>query len=291
MKSGFVSIVGRPNVGKSSILNKILKQKVAIISDVPGTTRNNIQGIYNTKDTQIVFIDTPGIHKPKDRLGRRLNRESYNSYKEADIILFTIDSSSELGRGDEFIIDTLKNVNIPVILVLNKIDKIKEDDLILKILEYRDLYPFSEIVPVSALKDDNVERLISVIKTYLPDNIKYYEDDLITTQSTEFLVSEIVREKVFLNAFEEVPHSLTCKTIILEKDKNITNIKVDIVVDRESIKGIIIGKNGSMVKNIGILARKDIEELLNSKVYLELNVRVVKKWRDQEKYLKELIEG
>ncbi len=287
MKSGFVSLVGRPNVGKSTLLNSIVGKKVAITSNKPQTTRNIIEGIYNDKDTQIVFVDTPGIHKPKYKLGKYLNKQAYYSINDVDIVVLLVDGSEELGKGDLYIIEKLKEINKPVILVINKIDKIKKEDILLKIAEYKDLYPFKEIVPLSALKKDNIKTLVDVLTKYLPDNIKYFDDDTYTNKQLEFLVSEIVREKVFNLTKEEVPHSVTCVVEQIKKEKNNYSINVAIIVDRDSLKKIIIGKQGNMIKEIGIEARKDLEELLENKVYLELFVKTIKDWRDKEKYLQE----
>ncbi len=287
MKSGFVSLVGRPNVGKSTLLNSIIGKKVAITSNKPQTTRNIIEGIYNDKDTQIVFVDTPGIHKPKYKLGKYLNKQAYYSINDVDIVVLLVDCSEELGKGDLYIIEKLKEINKPVILVINKIDKIKKEDILLKIAEYKDLYPFKEIVPLSALKKDNIKTLVDILTKYLPDNIKYFDDDTYTNKQLEFLVSEIVREKVFNLTKEEVPHSVTCVVEQIKKEKNNYSINVAIIVDRDSLKKIIIGKQGNMIKEIGIEARKDLEELLENKVYLELFVKTIKDWRDKEKYLQE----
>ncbi len=288
MRSGFVSIVGRPNTGKSTLLNAIVNAKLAITSDVPGTTRNTIEGIYNEKDVQIIFIDTPGIHKPQNKLGRILNRESYTALRDVDVILFLVDASDTYGKGDEYILRSLKLSNVPVVLVLNKIDKISNEALVAKINEYKDLFTFSDIVPVSALKDDNIEELISVVKTYLKDNIRYYQEDQITNLSPKFMISEVVREKVLRLTDDEVPHSVTCVTTHYEVKKDIVEVYVDIIVDRDSLKKIIIGKGGSMLKEIGTEARKDIETMFDKKVYLELYCKTVPKWRDREALLKDL---
>lgn len=288
MKSGFVSLVGRPNVGKSTLLNSILHTKVAITSSKPQTTRNVIQGIYNDEETQIVFVDTPGIHKPNHKLGKILNEGAYYSINDVDIICFLVDAIKGLGPGDKYIIEKFKEINKPVILVINKIDGLSSDEIFNKILEYKDLYAWNEIVPISALKNRNTDELIKVLKKYLPDNIKYFEDNMITNKSTSFMISELVREKVFNLTHEEVPHSVTCITENIIKDKNKRIINVAIIVDRDSLKKIIIGKNGEMLKKIGTSARHDIEKLLGTKVYLELYVKTIKKWRDKEKYLNEL---
>lgn len=287
MKSGFISLVGRPNVGKSTLLNDILKKKVSIVSSKPQTTRNMVQGIYNDDDTQIVFVDTPGIHKPNHKLGKVLNKGAYQSFDDVDVVAFLVDGKMGLGKGDKYIIERLKTLDKPVILVINKIDGLSNDKIISLISEYKDLYKWSEIVPVSAMKDKNVDELIKVFKKYLPDEVKYYDDNVVTNRSDEFMISELVREKVFLLTEEEIPHSVTCITerIIKDKDKYIINAAV--IVDRDSLKKIIIGKNGSMIKKIGMMAREDIENYLSSRVYLELYVKAIPKWRDREKYLTE----
>ncbi len=287
MRSGFVTLVGRPNVGKSTLLNSIIGTKVAITSNKPQTTRNVIQGIYNEDDTQIIFVDTPGIHKPNHKLGTYLNKQAYTSINDVDVILFLVSAKEELGSGDKFVLEKIKEANVPVILVINKIDGLSKDEIFNKINEYKDLYEFNDIVPVSALKKSNTSELIKVIKTYLTDEIKYYDDSFITNKPITFTISEIVREKVFNLTNDEVPHSLTCIVENMEKNNNAYHINVAIIVDRDSLKKIIIGKQGSMVKEIGIRARKELEEVLGKKVYLEIFVKVIKKWRDKEKYLQE----
>ena len=288
MKSGFVSLIGRPNTGKSTLLNSILKEKVAIISNKPQTTRNLVQGIYNEDDTQIVFVDTPGIHKPIDKLGTALNAQAYYSINDVDILLLVVDASVPYGKGDQFIINKLENVDKPVFLILNKIDKLTNDQILLKINEYKDLYEFAEIIPLSALKDDNIDRLISVLKKYLPDNVKYFMDDEKTTQELDFRLSEIVREKIFIHTNEEVPHSISCKLVGYEENSKIAKVYIDIIVDRDSLRKIIIGANGNMIKLIGREARIDMEGILGKKVYLELYCKTIKKWREKEKYIKDL---
>lgn len=288
MKSGFVSLVGRPNVGKSTLLNSILERKIAITSNKPQTTRNVIQGIYNEEDVQIVFVDTPGIHKPNLKLGKILNEGAYYSINDVDVICFLVNAKEKLGTGDKFVLEKIKEANKPVILVINKIDGLSNDDIFKKILEYKDLFDFKEIVPISALKGRNVTELIKVIKQYLPDNIQYFDKDTLTNKSNAFMISELVREKILNLTHEEVPHSITCVTenIIKDKDKRIINVAI--IVDRDSLKKIIIGKNGEMLKRIGTLARYDIENLLGANVYLQLYVKTMKNWRDKEKYLHEL---
>ena len=288
MKSGFVSIIGRPNVGKSSLINSIINKKVAITSDVSGTTRNIIQGIYNEAGYQIVFVDTPGIHKPIGKLGKVLNKQAYALTKDVDLILFVVDVASGIGKGDRYILETLKDSSVPVILVLNKIDQISNAKLLKTIDEYKDIYPFVEIVPTSALKNDNITHLINVIKNYLHDDVQYFPEEYWTSSSLKFMVSEIVREKLLHLTEDEIPHSITCYTIKYEENKDIVNISVDIIVDRDYIKKIVIGANGSRLKQVGTLARRDIEELVGKKVYLELFVKTLKDWRDKEKYLIDL---
>ena len=288
MKSGFVSLIGRPNTGKSTLLNTILKEKVAIISNKPQTTRNLVQGIYNEDDTQIVFVDTPGIHKPIDKLGVALNAQAYYSINDVYVLLLVVDASVPYGKGDQFIINKLENVDKPVFLILNKIDKLTNDQILLKINEYKDLYEFAEIIPLSALKDDNIDRLINVLKKYLPDNVKYFMDDEKTTQELDFRLSEIVREKIFIHTNEEVPHSISCKLVGYEENSKIAKVYIDIIVDRDSLRKIIIGANGNMIKLIGREARIDMEGILGKKVYLELYCKTIKKWREKEKYIKDL---
>ena len=288
MKSGFIGLIGRPNVGKSSLVNAVIGHKVAITSDKPQTTRNVIQGIRTDEDSQMVFVDTPGIHKPKNKLGRILNKEAYYSLEDVDVILFLVDITESLGKGDKFVIDVLKNANVPVILVINKIDKVPREEILKKIDEYKDLYNFDEIIPISAKKMDNVDRLINVLKSKLTDNIKYYDEDMYTDKPVNFMVSELIRKKILDLTFEEVPHSVSVIVDAMEYSANSVNIQATIVVDRENLKAILVGKNGSMIKEIGTRARMEIELLLNKKVYLELFVKVIPKWRDREKFLNEI---
>lgn len=287
MRSGFVSIIGRPNVGKSTLLNNIVNYHVAITSDKAGTTRNIIEGIYNDLESQIVFVDTPGINKPIDRLGKVLNKQSQSQQKEVDCILMVVDAKGGLGRGDKEIIKSL-NEDIPTILVLNKIDGLKKDEIIQRIVMYKDLFNFSEIVPVSARSGENVKTLIEVVKNYLTDDIKYFKDDAITSSSIRFMIAEYVREKLFNHLEQEIPHAITCVTTSFEEKEKIVNVNVDIIVDRESLKKIIIGHNGEMLKNVGMESRKDIEKLVDKKVYLELYVKCIPNWRDKEFVLKDL---
>lgn len=287
MKVGVISLVGRPNAGKSTLLNSIIKEKVSITSDKPQTTRNNIQGIYNDEESQIVFIDTPGVHKPVNKLGKFLNNETYSAF-DTDIILFLVDSSKPFGKGDEFILNKIKEYDSKVFLVLSKIDKVKKDELYDLIMSYKDKYDFDEIIPVSSIKDNNVDELLDVIKSYLKEGTPYYANDLYTDQSVKFMVSEIIREKIFRKTDKEIPYSTT--VIIENYDENKSRVVINacIVVERDAIKKIIVGKSGSMIKEIGINAREDIEKLVGKKVDLELFVKTVNNWRDKDKLLAEL---
>lgn len=287
MKSGFVSIVGRPNVGKSTLLNKLLNKKIAITSDKVGTTRNMIYGVYNEDDTQIVFVDTPGINKATSKLGEVLNKTAYSSF-ENDLVLFLVDIASGFGPNDNKILNRLKEDKKQVILVLTKVDLIKKEKLFEEINKLKDLYDFLDIVPISSVKNINISELIQVIKKYLPDNIKYFDDDVITNVSERFLISEIIREKVLNLTREEVPHAVTCLVENMEFKKDKCYINAVIVVDRDNLKGIIIGKNGQMLKKIGSLARQEIEVLLDKKVYLELFVKVIENWRQKPNLFEEL---
>ena len=287
MRCGFVSIVGRPNVGKSTLLNNLIGEKLAITSPVSGTTRNIINGIYNDDDSQIIFIDTPGIHKPKHKLDNLLNKKSYDNFYGVDIILFLIDAESGYGRGDEFILDKIKDIDAKKFIILNKIDKIKDKSKIIKVIdEVKDKYDFDEIIPISALKDTS--ELLKEIKKYLPVRNKIYEDEDFTNVSTRFIMSEYVREKLLLLTHDEIPHSISCYTEYFKDRGKTIDIKVLIVVDRDNIKKIVIGKGGSLLKKVGIEARHDMEKFLGKKVMLETYVKTIDNWRDEVKYFKEL---
>lgn len=287
MRCGFVSIVGRPNVGKSTLLNNLIGEKLAITSPVSGTTRNIINGIYNDDDSQIIFIDTPGIHKPKHKLDNLLNKKSYDNFYGVDIILFLIDAESGYGRGDEFILDKIKDIDAKKFIILNKIDKIKDKSKIIKVIdEVKDKYDFDEIIPISALKDTS--ELLKEIKKYLPVRNKIYEDEDFTNVSTRFIMSEYVREKLLLLTHDEIPHSISCYTEYFKDRGKTVDIKVLIVVDRDNIKKIVIGKGGSLLKKVGIEARRDMEKFLGKKVMLETYVKTIDNWRDEVKYFKEL---
>ena len=289
MKSGFVSIVGRPNVGKSTLLNSILKRHIAITSDKSGTTRNIIQGVYNDYDSQIVFVDTPGIHKPKNKLGNLLNKKAYAMTKDIDLVLFLVDIKEGFGKGDAFILEKLKQEKRDVILVLTKVDKLANKEILLKEIDkLKNLYDFKEIIPISSFKDINIDTLIKTLKKYLKDDRAYYDKEYLTNQPTSMIVTELVREKVLRETKEEVPHSVTCYLEDYELDENVIHLSVLIIVDRENLKKIIIGKNGQMLKKIGSDARRDLEEYFSKKVFLSLYVKTIKNWRDCEKYLQEL---
>lgn len=289
MKAGFVSIVGRPNVGKSTLLNKILKTKLAITSDKVGTTRNNIVGVYNDEISQIVFTDTPGIAKANDRLGEILNNLAYSSF-ETDVVLFLVDIASGFGKNDRKILEKIKQDNSKIILVLTKTDLIKKEELIKRIIEVKDLYDFSSIVPISSYKDETIEELLTVIKDTLEEKDKIFNDDYFTNITEKYLVSEMIREKVLNLTKQEVPHSVGCYVLKMDFKKDKIVIDATIVVDRDNLKGIIIGKNGQMLKNIGSLARYDIEKYYNKKVYLSLFVKVIENWRSKDSIIKELNE-
>ncbi len=288
MKSGYVTIVGRPNVGKSTLLNSIMERKIAITSDVRGTTRNLIEGIYTKDDIQIIFVDTPGIHKPQNKLGRILNEQAYVMLDNVDLVLFVVDVTQKFGTGDKFILDKLKENYSKVILILNKIDKIKYEELLPLINEYKDLYNFEEIIPLSATKNKNIDDLIKTISKYLTDTIAYYDEDTVTNVSVNFEVGELIREKILNLTKDEIPHSVTVLVNSIEEDKNNISISADIIVDRESVKKIIVGKNGQMIKEIGIKSRVDIEELLDKKVYLDLFVKVVPNWKEKDRFLNQI---
>ena len=289
MKCGNVSIMGRPNVGKSTLLNALLNIKLAITTDKAGTTRNIIEGIYQDSDSQIVFIDTPGIHKPLNKLGNLLNKKAYQNIDNADIILLLIDASTGFGKGDKFILDKIKeNEDAKVFLVLNKVDKVNNAELLKLITSVKDLYDFKEIIPISALKGQSLNDLLNTIKKYLEEREPLFAEDELTNVSTRFIMSEFVREKAMMLTKQEIPHTITCYTENFIEEENIINISVLIVVDRANLKKILIGKNGQMLKKIGTLAREEMEKFLNKKVFLELHVKTIDNWRDEEKYLIEL---
>ena len=285
-KSGFVAIIGRPNVGKSTLLNRVVAQKIAIMSDKAQTTRNKIQGVYTTENEQIVFIDTPGIHKPKTKLGDFMVEAAYSALREVDAVLFMVSADQPRGRGDDFIIERLKNVKAPVYLVINKIDTVHPDALLPIIDDYRQELDFAQVVPISATEGNNVDTLLTTLSGDLPEGPQFYPEDQVTDHPEYFIVSELIREKVLHLTEQEVPHSIAVITESMKRDEfDKVHIQASIIVERDSQKGIIIGKGGKMLKNIGIKSRKDIANLLGNKVYLELWVKVQKNWRDKQKDL------
>ncbi len=287
-KCGFVSLVGRPNVGKSTLLNNLLGLKLAITSDKAGTTRNVIQGIYNDCDSQIIFVDTPGIHKPTHKLGNLLNKKAYQNTTGVDVILFLVDASSGIGKGDLFILEKLKKEDSPIFLLLNKIDRMEKEKILQVIDSTKDLYDFAEIIPISAQNGDNKESLLKCIKAYLEEQDEIYDEEELTNVSTRFIMGEIVREKVLRLTRNEIPHAVSCYVESYEEEDDIVHIQVLIVVDRDNLKKILIGKGGSMLKEIGTLARCDMEAFLGKKVFLSTYVKTLKNWRDEEKYFVEL---
>ena len=288
-KSGFVTIVGRPNVGKSTLLNEIMGEKLSIVSNKPQTTRNNIQTILTGDNHQLVFVDTPGIHKPKHKLGEYMVNSAKDSIKEVDLVLFLINPDEEIGRGDKFIIETLKNQKAPVFLVVNKIDEFTQDRVAKTLQMYSEEMDFKEIIPISALKGKNVEKLVELMIDTMPEGPKYYPDDMITDVQERFVISEIVREKALRTLREEIPHGIAVDVIQMKQSPAGTwHIEVDMLCEKDSHKGIIIGKNGQSLKKIGESARYEIERFLHSKVNLKIWVKVRKEWRDNQNLLKEL---
>ncbi|EMB74700.1 TPA: GTPase Era [Streptococcus mutans] len=283
-KSGFVAILGRPNVGKSTFLNHVMGQKIAIMSDKAQTTRNKIMGIYTTDKEQIVFIDTPGIHKPKTALGDFMVESAYSTLREVDTVLFMVPADEKRGKGDNMIIERLKAAKVPVILVINKIDKVHPDQLLEQIDDFRNQMDFQEIVPISALQGNNVSHLVDLLVDHLEEGFQYFPADQITDHPERFLVSEMIREKVLLLTREEIPHSVAVVIDSMARDEETHKIyiRATIMVERDSQKGIIIGKKGAMLKKIGQMARRDIELMLGDKVYLETWVKVKKNWRDKK---------
>ena len=286
-KSGFVSIVGRPNVGKSTLMNNVVGEKIAIMSDKPQTTRNTIQAVYTDEEAQVVFLDTPGIHKPKNKLGEFMVKSATDAFKNVDLVLFVVDESKKIGPGDRKIIDDLKNIKTPVVLVLNKIDQLNEEELFDLMKMYNAEGVFEQIVPISALKGRNINELLKVIKSHLEEGPQYFPDYMITDQPERVLVSELIREKVLHYIHDEVPHGVAVEIERMKsrKDKEIVDISAVIYCERDSHKGIIIGKNGRKLKGIGKSARADIELLLGSQANLQLWVKVKENWRNLQNYV------
>lgn len=283
-KSGFVAILGRPNVGKSTFLNQVMGQKIAIMSDKPQTTRNKIQGIYTTESEQIIFIDTPGIHKPHNALGDFMVQSAYSTLRECDVVLFMVAADEARSTGENMIIERLKMAKVPIVLVVNKIDKIHPDRLFEIVQDYTNQMDFSEVVPISALQGNNTQELLEVLTRKLDKGPQYFPEDQITDHPERFLVSEMIREKILFLTREEVPHSIAVTTDKMSRDEKTGKIHImaTIIVERKSQKGIILGKGGSMIKKIGQLARRDIEIMLGDKVYLETWVKVKGDWRDRK---------
>lgn len=286
-KSGFVSIVGRPNVGKSTLMNNVVGEKIAIMSDKPQTTRNTIQAVYTDEEAQVVFLDTPGIHKPKNKLGEFMVKSATDAFKNVDLVLFVVDESKKIGPGDRKIIDDLKNIKTPVVLVLNKIDQLNEEELFDLMKMYNAEGVFEQIVPISALKGRNINEILKVIKSHLEEGPQYFPDYMITDQPERVLVSELIREKVLHYIHDEVPHGVAVEIERMKsrKDKEIVDISAVIYCERDSHKGIIIGKNGRKLKGIGKSARADIELLLGSQANLQLWVKVKENWRNLQNYV------
>ncbi|TES12607.1 GTPase Era [Staphylococcus epidermidis] len=288
-KSGFVSIIGRPNVGKSTFVNRVIGHKIAIMSDKAQTTRNKIQGVMTRDDAQIIFIDTPGIHKPKHKLGDYMMRVAKNTLSEIDAIMFMVNVNEDIGRGDEYIMEMLKNVKTPIFLVLNKIDLVHPDTLMPKIEQYQSYMDFTDIIPISALEGLNVDHFFDVLKSFLPEGPKYYPDNQISDHPEQFVVSEIIREKILHLTSEEIPHAIGVNVDrMIKEDEDRVRIEATIYVERDSQKGIVIGKGGKKLKEVGKRARRDIEMLLGSKVYLELWVKVQRDWRNKVNFIRQI---
>ena len=291
MKAGFIAIVGRPNVGKSTLINKMVAEKVAIVSDKAGTTRDNIKGILNVKDNQYIFIDTPGIHKPQHLLGEYMTNIAINILKDVDVILFLIDASKTIGTGDMFVMDRInENSNKPKILLVNKVDLISDEQKEEKLKEIEEkLGKFDKIIFASAMYSFGIAQLLEALDPYLEEGVKYYPDDMYTDMSTYRIITEIVREKILLKTRDEIPHSVAVEIIDVERNEGKKDkFNINIYVERDSQKGIIIGKNGKMLKDIGMEARQEIEDFLGEKIYLGLWVKVKDDWRKKKPFLKEM---
>ena len=284
MKTGFISLIGRPNAGKSTLINQILDRKIAITSSKPQTTRTRITGIFTTSDAQMVFIDTPGIHKPKDRLNQYMVEAARSTIYEGDVIFYVVDASVPFGPGEQFILDCLKNIDVPVFLLLNKIDCMTSEEIMRTIVKWQTRREFAEIFPLSAERGDNVDRLLETVKGYLIEGPNFYPEDAVTDQPERIVMSELIREKILRLTEEEVPHSVAVVIEHMERDESDDKLIVHaaIYTERQSQKAIIIGKQGQMIKRIGTAARRDIEELLGEKIYLKLWVRVKENWRNRE---------
>lgn len=288
-KSGFVAVVGRPNVGKSTLINALIDDKIVIVSDKAQTTRNRIICVYTDESKQIVFMDTPGIHKPKHKLGEFMVDAAIDSLRDVEAVLFLVSANEKRGPGDNFVIEQLKKVNVPVFLVVNKIDTLKKNEVMEAILTYESAYPFEGIIPISAKEKDNIEEVIAVLEQHLPEGPKYFPEDMITDQPERLIISDIIREKVLLNTRDEIPHAIAVDVDEMKtRNDGMTYIRATIYVERDSQKGIIIGKQGAMLRELGRLAREDIQRLLATNVYLDIWVKVKKDWRNKSGMLSEL---
>jgi GTPase len=289
-RSGFVALIGRPNVGKSTLMNQLVGQKVAIMSDKPQTTRNQIRGIYTDEKGQVIFLDTPGIHKPHSQLGEWLVRIAKDALSEVDLILFLTDAAAGLGAGDRAIIENIKQVQTPVFLVLNKIDQVHPEQLLPRIDQYRQLCDFTETVPISALQGNNTSTLMELILKQLPAGPQYYPPEQVTDHPEHFIVGELIREKVLQLTREEIPHSVAVvvEEMKMRAERALLDIRATIYTERDSQKGILIGKKGSLLKEVGRRARMEMEHLLGTKIFLELWVKVKKDWRDEKSMLRQL---
>ncbi len=289
-RSGFVTIIGRPNVGKSTLMNKIIGEKIAIISDKPQTTRNRILCVYTQEDYQIIFLDTPGIHRPKHKLGQYMVNVAKDTLREVDVILFIIDDTAYIGPGDKYIMEQLKDINTPIILVINKIDKMNQKILNELYDKYEETKLFKNIIAVSALEGANLDNLINLIVRYLPEGPKYFPEHMITDQPERLIAAELIREKILRYTEQEIPHGVAVEINLMERrgNQDIVDISATIYCEKKSHKGIIIGKSGRKLKGIGKSARKDIEKLLGSKVYLELWVKIKEGWRNKDSMLRNL---
>jgi len=288
LRAGFVTIVGRPNVGKSTLLNRLVGQKVAIVTEKPQTTRNRILAIANTAAAQIVFFDTPGIHKPKHEMNRRMVDLALRSLKTVDLALLLVDVTEPFGGGDEFVLERVRQAKVPVVLALNKVDRIRKPEILTVIDEYRRRHEFADIVPLSALTGENVDALVSVLERQLPEGEPLYPPETLTDLPERFFASEIVREKILEATREEIPYSTAVVIDSWEEGEKLTRIEASILVERDSQKGIVVGKGGSMLKGIGTAARRDIETFLGVKVFLGLHVRVRSEWRENRRLLSDL---
>ena len=288
-KSGFVAVVGRPNVGKSTLINALIDDKIVIVSDKAQTTRNRIVCVYTDEKKQIVFMDTPGIHKPKHKLGEFMVDQAVDSLREVEAVLFVVAANEKRGPGDNFVIEQLRKVNVPVFLIVNKIDTMEKQDLLEAIVSYENSYPFEAVVPISAKEKDNIEEVVNLLEKHLPEGPKYFPDDMITDQPERLIISDIVREKILLQTHDEIPHAIAVDVDEMKtREDGTTYVRATIYVERDSQKGIIIGKQGAMLKTIGRQARGDVESLLATKVFLDLWVKVKKDWRNKSGMLSEL---